>query len=115
VELEVVGGPSALCLSLSLSPIPYTPFIFVGFLDKKKKFIDYFKKVSTIVKSVVFFESCHRVRKTISLLKSVFSTNFFLILHELTKINQKIIFKKLNEVIEEDIIERGEYTFILYF
>lgn len=114
IEVEILPGPSALCAALSLSPLPYTPFIFLGFLDKKNKFIDHIQKVPDFVKSIVFFESCHRIRKSINTIKSAFSSNFILILHELTKINQKIIFSRINQINQDMLPEKGEYTVILY-
>ncbi|MFN4219721.1 MAG: 16S rRNA (cytidine(1402)-2'-O)-methyltransferase, partial [bacterium] len=115
VTLEIVPGPSALCAALSLSPLPHTPFIFLGFLDKKNKYLQTLKNIPSYVKSAVFFESCHRIQKTIKNLQKIFPQNYILILHELTKLNQKIFYQKLEEIKEENLINKGEYTAIIYF
>lgn len=114
IEIEIIPGPSALCTALSLSPLPHTPFIFLGFLDKKNKFLQTLNSIPNFIKSIVFFESCHRIKKTISLLKKTLPNNYILILHELTKINQKIMFFKISELDETKIIEKGEYTILIY-
>ncbi|MCX7758021.1 MAG: SAM-dependent methyltransferase [bacterium] len=114
IEIEIIPGASALCSAISLSPIPHTPFVFMGFLDKKNKYIKIFQETPSFVRSFIFFESCHRIRKSINLIKSFFPNNFILILHELTKINQKVIFSKISDIDEKNLTEKGEYTVILY-
>lgn len=114
IEIEIVPGASALCSALMLSPLQHTPFLFLGFLDKKNKYLKTIENSLNLVKSIVFFESCHRIRKTINNLKNNFPEKFILILHEMTKINQKIIFTKLKNLDENSLIEKGEYTLILY-
>lgn len=115
IDLEIISGPSALCTALSLSPLPHTPFIFLGFLDKKNKYLQILKNIPSYIKSVVFFESCHRIQKTIKKLQEIFPKNYTLILHELTKLNQKIFYKKFEEIKEEELTNKGEYTIIIYF
>lgn len=114
IEIEIIPGASALCSALSLSPLPHTPFIFLGFLDKKNKYLQILKGIPSFVKGVVFFESCYRIQKTLKNLKELFPQNYILILHELTKVNQKIIYRKLSQLNISDLIPKGEYTIILY-
>jgi 16S rRNA (cytidine1402-2'-O)-methyltransferase len=118
IELEVIPGPSALTTILSVSPFYHTPFVFLGFLPKKntqlKKTIDKIKTLfkDEFIKSIIFFESPYRINKTLSIFKESFSDNYILIAHELTKINQKFILKRLKDI--DNLIEKGEYTVILY-
>lgn len=114
IEVELVPGVSSLCSAMSLSPLPHTPFLFLGFLDKKNKYIEILSSCPNYVKSIVFFESCHRIKKTLNNMKQIFPNRSILILHELTKVNQKVIFSKLKELKEDQLPEKGEYTIILY-
>ena len=118
IEIDVISGPSALTTILSVSPFYHTPFIFLGFLPKKitqlQKTIDKIKTLfnDEFIKSIIFFESPYRINKTLSIFKDTFPDNYILIAHELTKINQKFILKKLKDI--DNLIEKGEYTAILY-
>ncbi len=118
VEVDIIVGPSALTAALSVSPFYHTPFIFLGFLPKKlnqlKKIINNIKELfnNDFVKSVIFFESPYRINNSLNIFKDYFFNNYVLIAHELTKINQKFILKKLKDI--DNLITKGEYTVILY-
>ncbi|MCX7870122.1 MAG: 16S rRNA (cytidine(1402)-2'-O)-methyltransferase [bacterium] len=118
IEIDVIVGPSALTAALSASPFYHTPFIFLGFLPKKlnqiKKIINHIKEYfsSDVIKSAIFFESPYRINESLNIFKDYFFDNYVLIAHELTKINQKFILKKLKDI--DNLINKGEYTVILY-
>ena len=103
---------------MSASPFYHTPFIFLGFLPKKlnqiKKIINHIKEYfsSHVIKSAIFFESPYRINESLNIFKDYFFDNYVLIAHELTKINQKFILKKLKDI--DNLINKGEYTVILY-
>ena len=86
VEVLVVPGPSALTSALSISGIDQTEFEFLGFLPHKKGRETLFKKIGTDEGSFVFYESPHRVIKTLTSLVDYLSADRqIFVARELTK------------------------------
>src|SRR3989304_6526091 len=65
VEIIPIPGPSALTAALSVSGIPASEFIFLGFLPHKKGRETIFKEIARTERAVVFYESPHRMGKTL--------------------------------------------------
>jgi len=65
IAIETVPGPSALTAALSLSGFPTDRFTFYGFLPHKKGKQKILKEISDSKYTSVFFESPHRVKKTL--------------------------------------------------
>ncbi|HPA25262.1 MAG TPA: 16S rRNA (cytidine(1402)-2'-O)-methyltransferase [bacterium] len=63
-----VPGPSALITALSISGLPTDKFIFKGFVPHKKGRETFLRQVLDSEETVVFYESCHRILKTLSAL-----------------------------------------------
>jgi 16S rRNA (cytidine1402-2'-O)-methyltransferase len=88
-ELTIVGipGASALTTALSIAGVPTHEFIFLGFLPHKKGRETLFKEIAESERTMVFYESTHRILKT---------------LESLTKINKKVtITRELTKIYEE--------------
>lgn len=66
IEITVIPGPSAVLAALSVSGLPTDRFTFEGFLprkgaDRRKAF----KALATEVRTMVFFESPHRIQESL--------------------------------------------------
>ena len=85
IKVEAVPGPSALVAALSISGVPTDKFTFYGFLPHKKGRETIFKKIIDANQTVVFYESVHRVEKTLSQLSALGLDRMVVVTRELTK------------------------------
>jgi 16S rRNA (cytidine1402-2'-O)-methyltransferase len=113
INVTCIPGPSSIITALALSGSPTTPFQFLGFFPKKPgeiaKAID---KASLFSGSSIFFESPHRLLKTLKKLPETFSVS---IAKELTKIHETVLEGSpatLYQKLEKSSI-RGEYVLLL--
>jgi len=119
-ELKVVPipGASALVSAISVSGIPSPQFIFYGFLPHKKGRETIFKEVGESKRTSVFYESPHRIMKTLESLKSYVAENRKVAIgRELTKMFEEIVSGSPEEVFNyfrdnEDKV-RGEFVVIV--
>lgn len=75
-RIEAVPGPSALTAALSIAGVPAHEFVFLGFLPHKKGRETLFKEIAASKRAVIFYESPHRILKTLqSLQKFLGSTS----------------------------------------
>lgn len=84
-KISPIPGPSAVISALSASGISSAEFIFLGFLPHKKGRQKIFKEISTSSKVIVFYESPHRILKTLESLNSYIPQNKIMIAREITK------------------------------
>ncbi len=91
VKIESVPGPSALTAALSVAGVSADNFLFLGFLPHKKGRETLFKEIADTKRVVVFYESPHRILKTLSAL-SRYSTIYrtITVCRELTKIYEEV-------------------------
>lgn len=87
-ELTVtpIPGPSAITAALSVSGFFADRFLFLGFVPQKKGREGFFKELAKAKETVIFFESPHRIEKTLKALAVHIDTDQrILIARELTK------------------------------
>jgi len=91
-RVEVIPGPSAVVSALSISGLTADQFLFLGFLPHKKGRETLFKEIAENKRTTVFYESPHRVMKTLESLGKVLEENRTVVVaKELTKIFEEII------------------------
>ncbi len=71
VRIEPIPGPSAVTCALSASGMPADKFLFLGFPPAKKGRNKFFNEVLSSKHTVVFYESCHRILRTLEELSKV--------------------------------------------
>jgi len=99
VSIVPIPGPSALTAALSVSGIPVQEFVFLGFLPHKKGRETLFKEIKDSKRTVVFYESPHRIEKTLaSLHVHLSSERKVVIARELTKIYEEVVSGTSEEV-----------------
>ncbi len=98
LSIVTIPGPSALVSALSISGVPTHEFIFLGFMPHKKGRETLFKEIAETDRTVVFYESTHRILKTLESLKSI--NKKITIARELTKIYEEIIQGSAEEILE---------------
>lgn len=73
IEIECLPGATALIPALISSGLPCDKFYFFGFLPHKKGKETVLKMISSIKETVVFFESPHRLLKTLAMMQQIFN------------------------------------------
>jgi len=95
-----VPGPSALISALSASGVSSAEFIFLGFLPHKKGREKIFKEISNMNRVIVFYESVHRILKTLISLNKYTPCFNVTLAREITKQFEEFIKGKPVEIIE---------------
>src|SRR3989338_3524264 len=85
VKVEAIPGPSALTYALSASGLSTDRFLFLGFLPHKKGRETLIKEIIASKQTIVFYESVHRILKTLEQLKKFGLNREIVVARELTK------------------------------
>ncbi|MDP7180841.1 MAG: 16S rRNA (cytidine(1402)-2'-O)-methyltransferase [Candidatus Woesearchaeota archaeon] len=116
INVVPVPGASSILSALVCSGLATDKFCFLGFFPKKEKkkneFIEGFKKTEG---TIIFFESPHRIKKTLSLMNELIPNYNIVIARELTKKFEEFIrgtVTKVNKLIENKVI-KGEMVVLL--
>ena len=118
IAVVPIPGPSAVLSALSISGFPASEFLFLGFLPHKKGRETLFKEIAVARRTVVFYESPHRIMKTLeSLKKHLHPKRRLLVARELTKIYEENIIGEPEEVLthftkHSDRV-RGEFVVVI--
>lgn len=91
LKVEVIAGPSALVAALSVAGIPCAEFVFLGFLPHKKGRETLFKEIASSERTCVFYESPHRILKSLESLKEHATFKKVTVCRELTKIYEEVV------------------------
>jgi len=119
VTIVAVPGPSALISALSVAGVPVSEFTFLGFLPHKKGRETLFKEIAAAERTMVFYESPHRILKTLESLATFLEGvgAKVTVARELTKIYEEVKQGTPVEVLEyfktnEDKV-RGEFVVVV--
>jgi 16S rRNA (cytidine1402-2'-O)-methyltransferase len=85
IEVIPVPGPTALIAALTISGLPTDSFIFEGFLPQKKGRQKKLAELSRELRTMVLYESSHRIIKLIDELIEYFPDRNIVVCRELTK------------------------------
>jgi len=109
-----VSGANACLDALVVSGITPQPFLFYGFLDhqdkKKKKEL---QELKFYKETIVFYESPHRIEKTMKLMLEILGDRNIALCREITKKHEEIIRGKISEIIEILDTVKGEMVLIV--
>jgi len=107
-----VPGVSAIITALSVSGFPTDKFLFLGFMPHKGK-QKVFEEIKNSKHTAVFYESVHRIVKTLNEMKEVLEPDReILVARELTKKFETIYRGKVSEIIPM-IKEKGEFVVVV--
>lgn len=116
IEVIPIPGPAAFLTALQASGLPMHNFKFLGFLPIKKGRQTLLKSLKDEDLTVIFYESPHRLIKTLNQLEEfVGEERQLVIARELTKIHEEFIRGTVREIKEifKDKKPKGEFTVIL--
>ena len=119
IDVIAIPGPSAVTADLSISGLPTDKFLFVGYLPKSSgKRDNLFKRLAKVKvilpQSLVFYESPHRIEKTLEELSKYFPGSQISLQKELTKIHEQVVTGPIEKVIGQSRLAKGEFTIVLY-
>lgn len=116
IKVSPVPGPSALTAAMSICGFSLKRVYFYGFLPKreieKRKIFEKWKEME---ETIIFFESVHRIEKTIDLLADIIPEKEICICRELTKMFEEIIRGKIYQIREifKKEKKKGEFVLII--
>lgn len=116
IKVETIPGPSALTAAISVSGFPMDEFVYLGFVPHKKGRETMFREIAARKTPSVFFESTHRIEKTLAALAKVLDpTRLICIGRELTKLHETIYRGSIDEVQKalQATSTKGEFVVII--
>lgn len=97
--VECLPGPTALIPALVQSGFPSDRFVFEGFLPHKKGKLTALKRIAEEDRTVVLYESPHRLVKTLEEMKALLAPSRKIsVSRELTKIHEETVTGTIDEV-----------------
>lgn len=109
-------GPSALTAALSVSGLPADHFAFLGFVPHKKGRQKMFAEIAAAEVTVVFYESTHRILKTMQSLADILPVGRpVVVCRELTKVFETIYRGNAKDVLAQlqGGITKGEFVIVV--
>jgi 16S rRNA (cytidine1402-2'-O)-methyltransferase len=117
VAIVAVPGPCALTAALSISGIPASEFLFLGFVPHKKGREKFFKEALESTRPVVFYESPHRILKALASMEKLDPKRRLVIGRELTKLHEEVLSGTVPELItlltSDPKRQKGEFVVIV--
>lgn len=118
VTIEAIPGASALTAALSIAGVPTDEFLFLGFLPHKKGRQTLFAEIAKEERTVVFYESPHRIEKALtSLAETLPEGKKVSVLRELSKLHESVVAGTPRDVAayyqEHQDEVRGEFVVIV--
>jgi len=116
IPITVIPGPSAVTTALAISGFPADEFIFIGFLPvkagKRRKVLS---ELQDEKRTVVLFESPHRIRKVLGDISTLLPDRQIVVCRELTK-KFETTYRGYPRDVNAELLDshiRGEFTVIL--
>lgn len=109
-----VPGPVAFVNAVVISGLPTDSIYFGGFLpsktgERQKRLAE----VSTIPATLCFYESPHRIAKSLSDCLKVLGDRNAAIVREITKLHEERIFGTLSELVQRELSLKGEIVLVI--
>ena len=115
IRIVPIPGPAAFLAALIASGLPSNRFVFEGFLPQKKGRKTRLEQLSHEERTIVFYESPHRILKTTQQLLQIFGDRQVVMARELTKKFEEFFRGRLSQLIQhlENKTVKGEIVLII--
>ncbi len=116
IPLAPIPGPSSVLAALSVAGLPTDSFTFVGFLPRKPTArIRLLHSLQEDHKTIVAFETPHRIKATLLAIQEIFQDRQIAIARELTKTHEEIIRGTAQAILLSNHSQafKGEMTLII--
>ncbi|MBW2982150.1 16S rRNA (cytidine(1402)-2'-O)-methyltransferase [Candidatus Woesearchaeota archaeon] len=115
IQISPIPGPTAIISALVCSGLPTDKFGFFGFLPKKEKklrdVLFWISKTENL--TFIYYESPHRIIRTLRLMDEIIPEKNIVIARELTKKFEEFIRGKVKEVYQKVKKLKGEIVLII--
>jgi 16S rRNA (cytidine1402-2'-O)-methyltransferase len=113
-NVSPIPGPAAPVAAVVASGLPSAEFIFLGFLPRRSgERRRLFDSLRESPRTLVAFESPHRLIQTLQDMLSVLGDRRVAICRELTKLHEEIFRGHVTEALERFVEPRGEFTLVI--
>lgn len=116
IDVKVVPGPSAVVSAVALAGLSGGRFTFEGFLPvPKKERSERLEMLKGETADMVFYEAPHKLKNTLSDLKSAFGERKITLCRELTKVHEEVIRTTIGGAIDYYLANepKGEYVLVV--
>ncbi len=119
ITVVPMPGPSAVMAALSAAGLPTDRFVFEGFPPAKRAArVDMLQALAQEPRTIVFFESVHRIRDCIRDMVAVFGPERRAFIgRELTKLHEQCVAAPLsdldNKLDQGSIVQKGEFVIVV--
>ena len=117
IQVIHIPGASAVIAALSAYGLPTHEFTFLGFLQHKRGRETLFKEIAGSKRTMVFYESPHRILKTLESLQKFCPNKKVCIAREITKIYEEFKTGSPTELLDyltkNPIKQKGEFTVLV--
>jgi 16S rRNA (cytidine1402-2'-O)-methyltransferase len=87
-----IPGPSAVLAALVSSGLPTNQFTFLGFLPRKRGELErVIRDAGEAKRSFIFFESPHRIQRTLDIMASALGPRSLVVAREITKLHEEFL------------------------
>ena len=111
-----IPGANAAVTAASVSGFPTDEFWFRGFVPHKKGRETFFREAAASESAVIFYESPHRIRKTLDALAGAVPDRYLCVARELTKLHEQIAVDTAATIAampEDKLPSLGEFVLVL--
>lgn len=109
-----VSGASASLNALVASGLIAQPFSFIGFISAhRNEALRQLQQYQTLPMTMIFYESPHRIKKTLTLMLEVFANRQICLCRELTKKHEEFLRGTILEVLEVVDELKGEMVIVV--
>jgi 16S rRNA (cytidine1402-2'-O)-methyltransferase len=109
-----IPGAAAFVNALIISGLPTDSVFFGGFLPSKKgERLNRLKEVKEIRATLIFYETPHRIAKSLEDCLQILGNRKAVIVRELTKLHEEIIGGDLNNLVSRNLQLKGEIVLLI--
>jgi 16S rRNA (cytidine1402-2'-O)-methyltransferase len=116
IALTAVPGPSAMTTALVLSGLPPDRFTFYGYVPRKAGERDRaIREAADNPYTSIFYESPHRLVKTLEAFSRILGEREIVVARELTKLHEEVLRGSASELVDHFTVTppRGEMTVLV--
>ncbi len=116
IQIVPIPGPSSALAALVMSGLPINQFLYLGFLPLKKGRQTLLTQLAEEKRTIVIFESPHRLEKTLSQLLEYLGNRQIAVCREITKLHEEVVRGTLTEAIEhfKNRKPKGEFVLVIH-
>ena len=117
IDVVTIPGPSALTAAVSIAGVPASEFVFLGFLPHKKGRHTRITEIADSARTVVLYESTHRIVKLMRELDEALPLRRVVLLRELSKMHEEVLTGTSHELATTleatPVKQKGEFVVVI--